>query len=121
MPWRRVWQPAVVFLPGESPWTEEPGGLLDLLAPDSSLFLASAPRLSASLGSRAVSRASCTWKHQGGQQGSSSTLGCLIAEGPHRGWSHFSVTSVGGNLETGPLLLLWSQCLKEIAFTNFIY
>ena len=27
IPWRRVWQPTPVFLPGESPWTEEPGGL----------------------------------------------------------------------------------------------
>ena len=26
MPWRRKWQPTPVFLPGESPWTEEPGG-----------------------------------------------------------------------------------------------
>ena len=26
-PWRRAWQPTLVFLPGESPWTEEPGGL----------------------------------------------------------------------------------------------
>ena len=28
-PWRRAWQPAPVFLPGESQdsWTEEPGGL----------------------------------------------------------------------------------------------
>ena len=25
---RRAWQPSLVFLPGESPWTEEPGGLL---------------------------------------------------------------------------------------------
>ena len=25
--WRRAWQPTQVFLPGESPWTEEPGGL----------------------------------------------------------------------------------------------
>ena len=24
-PWRRVWQPTPVFLPRESPWTEEPG------------------------------------------------------------------------------------------------
>ena len=24
---RRAWQPTPVFLPGESPWTEEPGGL----------------------------------------------------------------------------------------------
>ena len=27
IPWRRAWQPAPVFLPGESPGTEEPGGL----------------------------------------------------------------------------------------------
>ena len=27
IPWRRKWQPIPVFLPGESPWTEEPGGL----------------------------------------------------------------------------------------------
>ena len=27
MPWRRAWQPTLVFLPGESPWTEEPGRL----------------------------------------------------------------------------------------------
>ena len=27
VPWRRAWQPTPVFLPGESPWTEEPGGL----------------------------------------------------------------------------------------------
>ena len=26
-PWRRKWQPPPVFLPGESPWTEEPGRL----------------------------------------------------------------------------------------------
>jgi len=25
--WRRAWQPASVFLPGESPWTEKPGRL----------------------------------------------------------------------------------------------
>ena len=25
--WRRTWQPTPVYLPGESPWTEEPGGL----------------------------------------------------------------------------------------------
>ena len=25
--WRRAWQPTSVLLPGESPWTEEPGGL----------------------------------------------------------------------------------------------
>ena len=27
IPWRRAWQPTLVFLPRESPWTEEPGGL----------------------------------------------------------------------------------------------
>ena len=27
IPWRRVWQPTPVFLPGESPWTEESDGL----------------------------------------------------------------------------------------------
>ena len=27
IPWRRAWQSTLVFLPGESPWTEEPGGL----------------------------------------------------------------------------------------------
>ena len=26
-PWRRAWQPTPVFLPGESPWTEELGRL----------------------------------------------------------------------------------------------
>jgi len=26
IPWRRAWQPTPIFLPGESPWTEEPGG-----------------------------------------------------------------------------------------------
>ena len=24
VPWRRAWQPTPVFLPGESPWSEEP-------------------------------------------------------------------------------------------------
>ena len=27
IPWRRAWQPTPVFLPGKSPWTEEPHGL----------------------------------------------------------------------------------------------
>ena len=30
MLWRRAWQPPPVFLPGDSPRTEEPGGLLSL-------------------------------------------------------------------------------------------
>ena len=28
IPWRRAWQPTPVFLLGESPWTEEPGGYI---------------------------------------------------------------------------------------------
>ena len=27
MPWRRAWQSPLVFLPGGSPWIEEPGEL----------------------------------------------------------------------------------------------
>ena len=27
IPWRRTWQPTPVLLPGEAPWTKEPGGL----------------------------------------------------------------------------------------------
>ena len=27
IPWKRAWQSTPVFLPGEPPWTEEPGGL----------------------------------------------------------------------------------------------
>ena len=27
IPWRKEWLPTPVFLPGESPWTEEPGVL----------------------------------------------------------------------------------------------
>ena len=27
IPWKRAWQPTPGFLPGESPWTEEPDGL----------------------------------------------------------------------------------------------
>ena len=27
IPWRRAWQPTPAFLPRDSPWTEEPGGL----------------------------------------------------------------------------------------------
>ena len=27
IPWRRAWQPTLVFLPGESPWTEKSGGI----------------------------------------------------------------------------------------------
>ena len=30
IPWQRSWQPTLVFLPGESPWTEEPGRLQSL-------------------------------------------------------------------------------------------
>ena len=27
IPWRREWQPAPLFLPGESPWKNDPGGV----------------------------------------------------------------------------------------------
>ena len=27
IPWRRAWQPTLVFLPGRIPWVEGPGGL----------------------------------------------------------------------------------------------
>ena len=27
IPYKRAWQPTLVFFPGESPWTEKPGGL----------------------------------------------------------------------------------------------
>ena len=27
IPWRRAWESTPVFLPGESPWTEEAGGV----------------------------------------------------------------------------------------------
>ena len=30
IPWRRAWQSTPVLLPGESPWTEEPGRLQSL-------------------------------------------------------------------------------------------
>ena len=30
IPWRRAWNPTPAFLPGESPWTEELGGLQTL-------------------------------------------------------------------------------------------
>ena len=30
VPWRRAWLPTPVLLPGESPWTEEAGGLQSL-------------------------------------------------------------------------------------------
>ena len=30
IPWRRAWQPTLVFLPGKIPWTEEPGRLLSM-------------------------------------------------------------------------------------------
>jgi len=28
IPWGRAWQPTSIFSPGESPWTEKPGGLV---------------------------------------------------------------------------------------------
>ena len=32
IPWRRIWYPTPIFLPGESPWTEEPGRLLSMVS-----------------------------------------------------------------------------------------
>ena len=32
IPWRRAWQPTSVFLPGESPWIEEPGRLQSMVS-----------------------------------------------------------------------------------------
>ena len=34
IPWRRVWLPTPVFLPGESPGAEEPGGLYGVAESD---------------------------------------------------------------------------------------
>ena len=31
-PWRRAWQPTPIVLPGESPWTKEPGGLQSMVS-----------------------------------------------------------------------------------------
>ena len=36
IPWRTAWQPTPVFLPGEPPWTEEPGSLQSMGFPGSS-------------------------------------------------------------------------------------
>ena len=33
-PWRRKWQTTPVFLPGESPWTEDPGRLQSMESQD---------------------------------------------------------------------------------------
>ena len=32
-PWRRKWLPTPVFLPGETPWAEEPGGVQSIGSP----------------------------------------------------------------------------------------
>ena len=32
IPWWRAWQPTPVFLPGESPWTEEAGGIQSIVS-----------------------------------------------------------------------------------------
>ena len=37
IPWRRAWQPTPVVLPGESPWTEDPGGLQSLGSKESDI------------------------------------------------------------------------------------
>ena len=33
--WRKAWQPTPVFLPEESPWTEEPGTLQSMVSQES--------------------------------------------------------------------------------------
>ena len=43
---RRAWQPTPVFLPGESPWTEEPGGLLAKSSKESDVNLYLLARIS---------------------------------------------------------------------------
>ena len=49
--WRRAWQPTPVFLPGESPWTEEPGRLQSTGHKESDTIerLSTAPQLQLSL------------------------------------------------------------------------
>ena len=37
IPWRRAWQPTPVFMPGESPWTEEPGRLQSMESQESDM------------------------------------------------------------------------------------
>ena len=32
IPWGRAWKPTPILLPGESPWTEEPGGLQSVVS-----------------------------------------------------------------------------------------
>ena len=36
-PWRRAWQPTLVFLPGEFPWTREPGRLQSIVSTESDM------------------------------------------------------------------------------------
>ena len=35
--WRRAWQRTLAFLPGESPWTEKPGGLQSIGSQESGM------------------------------------------------------------------------------------
>ena len=37
IPWRGKWQPTPGFLPGEPPWTEEPGGLQSIGSQESDI------------------------------------------------------------------------------------
>ena len=46
IPWRRKWQSTPVFLPGESPWTEEPGGLQPMGVTKSQKWLSNSHTLS---------------------------------------------------------------------------
>ena len=38
IPWRREWLPTPVLLPGESQWTEEPGGLQSMGSQESEVI-----------------------------------------------------------------------------------
>ena len=38
IPWSRAWQPTPVFLHGESPWTEVPGGLQSIGVAESGMI-----------------------------------------------------------------------------------
>ena len=62
IPWRSLWQPTPVFLPGESPWTEEPGGL------ESTEFLSELEvqcekKREAKMSSRLFFLSSCHWRN----------------------------------------------------------
>ena len=76
---RRKWQPTPVFLPGESPWTEEPGGLQSMGRKESDTTGSLSTRTSGD-GSTPVARGpqrkliGAPWHYQG----------CTLASRAHR-------------------------------------